>query len=232
MASAYDPPVSAEVLAALLSVVALLFGHCGCTTWTSVHTGYGMAPESKRSVGGVEVRRALGSKLHSAYGLVGARLDGSSEQFDGEIHLGLMRPTLLSNQFTFVPSLSVELVRVTKMEKQWFGGAFGPGLGGELVWWYRVAHIDYERGDLFGCMGGAIGSDCPRACIGKDVKRDGVGFRVASEYDMRLDSGYPSHNDWVLWFTVGLSHAETKSEQECCYYDYHSPTRDDCTRCQ
>lgn len=228
MALARDLLVSTDLLAAVLSVVVLFFDTSGCTTWTSVHAGYAMAPDSKRSVAGLEVRRALGSKIHSGYGLVGARLDGSSEQFDGEVHVGLMRPTLLSNQFTFVPSLTVELLRVTRMEKQWFGGALGPGLGGEFVWWYRVERHDYERGDMFGCMGGAVGSDCPRACIGQDATRHGVGFRVASEYDMRLDSGFPSHNDWVIWFMVGVSHAESKSERECCYYDYYGPTRDDC----
>lgn len=140
----------------------------------------------------------------------------------------MMRPTLLSSRFTFVPSLTVELLRLTRMEGQWFGGAFGPGLGGELVWWYQVARHDFERGGMFGCVGGAVGHDCPRACIGQDVTRYSVGFRVTSEYDMRLDSQYPNRNDWVLWLTVGLSYAKSAGERECCYFDLYPPTRRDC----
>src|SRR5262245_54522537 len=102
---------------------AALAGPCACTTWTSVHAGYGLAPSTHRSVGGVEVRRAKGGSIHSGYGLVGARLDGSTDQFDAEVHVGAMRPLRLSEKVTLAPSVTVELARVTNIGGRWLGGA-------------------------------------------------------------------------------------------------------------
>ena len=65
---------------------------CSCTTWTSIHAGYGLAPVASRSAAGVEVTRAIGSAIHSGYGLVGARLDGGPSQFNASAHVGAMRP--------------------------------------------------------------------------------------------------------------------------------------------
>ena len=155
-----------------------LLGACGCTTWTSVHGGYALAPKSDRSVTGLDVRRAVGSSLHSEYGLIGARVDGSAQQFDAEVHAGVMRPLRLAEKFTLAPSVTLELARVSKLRGRWYGGAFGPGVGAELLWWLAVERRTYEGGNLFGCMGGAQGVDCPRGCEVEDVLRHGLGFRV------------------------------------------------------
>jgi hypothetical protein len=202
----------------------------GCTTWTSLHGGYGLAPMTDRSVAGVEVRRAVGSSLHSGYGLFGMRLDGSEYQFDAEAHVGVMRPVRLADTLTFVPSATLELARVSKIEGSWYGGAFGPGLGAELLWWLRTARDTYEIGPLFGCMGGAVGYDCPSRCQIQDVTRSGIGFRVGADYDMRLDSSFPRMNDGVLWFTVGMTSAVSEREDECCYFAHERPPTVDCAR--
>ena len=62
------------------------------------------------------VRLALGSSLHSGYGLIGARVDSSSDQSDLEIHAGLMRLLSISERFAFVPSATLELARASKIE--------------------------------------------------------------------------------------------------------------------
>jgi hypothetical protein len=180
-------------------------------------------------VAGIEVRHAVGDSIHSGYGLVGARLDGSSDQFDAEAHVGVMRPVRLSEKVTFAPSITFELARVSNLAGNWYGGALGPGAGAELLWWLRTDRRTYERGTQFGCMGGAAGIDCPSGCQAEDVTRDGIGFRVAAEYDMRLDKSYPRMNDWVLWFTVGTTRATSTREKECCYYERKRPLRRDCT---
>ena len=140
-----------------------------------------------------------------------------------------MRPLRLSSPFSIVPSATLELARVSNVNGDWSGGALGPGLGTEIVWWLDIDRRTYERGTLFGCMGGAEGFDCPRGCQVEDVTRRGLGFRVAAEYDMRLTPSYPRMNDWVVWFTVGTTLAESAHERECCYFDRRLPTREDCT---
>jgi hypothetical protein len=202
----------------------------GCTTWTSLHGGYALATETGRSVAGVEVRRAIGSSLHSGCGLVGVRLDGSEHQLDAEAHVGAMRPVRLADNLTFVPSATVELARVSKIEESWYGGALGPGIGAELLGWLQADYQSYEVGPLFGCMGGAVGYDCPSRCQVQDVTRTGIGFRVGAEYDMRLDSSFPRTNDWVLWFTLGMTSAVTEREHECCTFAHERPPTGDCTR--
>lgn len=201
----------------------------GCTTWTSIHGGYGYTPRSDRSVAGLEVRRALGGELHSGYLLAGARVDGSDMQFDAEAHAGVMRPLRLSEPLTLVPSATVELARITNVRDNWYGGTLGPGLGAELVWWLHTERHVHQGGNLFGCMGGAVGVDCPRGCIVEDVTRHGLGFRVSAEYDLRMTSNYPRMNDWVVWFTVGAIRAASARERECCYFDHEAPLREDCT---
>jgi hypothetical protein len=193
-----------------------LAGPCGCSTWTSIHAGYGLAPSTDRSVAGLEVRRAIGSSIHSSYGLVGARVDGKSSQFDAEAHVGAMRPLPLSESVTLAPSVTVELARLSNIDGRWLGGALGPGLGTELIWWFATDRHDYESGSLLGCMGGVEGVDCPTRCHVQDVTRHGIGIRVAAEYDMRLDSSYPRMNDWLLWLTVGVTRVVSDRETECC----------------
>jgi hypothetical protein len=210
-------------------MLAAFIATAGCTTWTSVHGGYGFAPRSDRSVAGVEVRRAAGGDLHSGYLLAGARVDASDTQLDGEAHAGVMRPLRLSEPLTLVPSATVELARITNVRGNWYGGTLGPGLGAELVWWLQTERRVREDGDLFGCMGGAVGVDCPRGCTVEDVLRHGLGFRIAAEYDMRMTSDYPRMNDWVVWFTVGATRAASARERACCYFDHRAPLREDCT---
>jgi len=214
---------------AVRGVFAALLGLSGCTTWTSLHGAYGLAPESRRSVAGVEVRRAVGSSLHSGYGLVGARIDGSAQQFDAELHAGVMRPLRLSEKFTLAPSATLELARISHLGQRWYGGALGPALGAELLWWAHTQRRTYEAGAPFGCMGGAPGVDCPRRCQVEDVIRHGLGFRVAAEYDLRFSRNYPAMNDWVVWFSVGVTRAASERERECCYFDHEPPLRRDCT---
>jgi hypothetical protein len=181
-------------------------------------------------VAGVEVRRAVGTSLHSAYALVGARVDGGEHQFDAEAHVGVMRPIRLSEKVTFAPSLTLELARVSKLAGSWYGGALGPGVGAEFLWWLRTERRTYQAGAPFGCMGGAVGFDCPSGCQVQDVIRDGLGIRVAAEYDMRLNSSYPRMNDGILWFTVGMTRAVSSHEKECCYFERTPPLRRDCTQ--
>lgn len=209
-------------------VLSALLGACGCTTWTSLHAGYGLAPKTDASVAGLEVRRAIGSSLHSGYGLIGARVDGSANQFDAEAHVGVMRPMRLSESFALAPSVTLELLRVSNLAGDWYGGAFGPSVGTELLWWMRTDRHTYRSGAPFGCMGGAVGVDCPSGCQVEDVARYGLGFRVAAEYDMRLGSEYPRRNDWVLWFTVGVTKTASARENECCYFEREAPLRQDC----
>jgi len=213
--------------AARCALFTACLGACGCTTWTSLHGGYGFTPRSDRSVAALEVRRARGGKLHSGYWLAGARVDGSDTQFDAEAHVGVMRPLRLSAPLTFVPSATLELARVSNIDGDWSGGALGPGLGAELVWWLGTDRRVHEGGAL--CMGGAEGFDCPRGCIAEDVTRHGLGFRAAAEYDIRLTPSYPRMNDWVVWFTVSATLAESERERECCYFDRTWPRRGDCT---
>jgi hypothetical protein len=186
-----------------------------------VHGGYGVTPGDDRGVGGLEVRQALGGAIHSGYGLVGARFDGSDDQLDAELHFGAMRPLRLSEGLTWVPSATFELVRVSYVDSSWYGGAFGPGLGSELVFWFDTERRRFQDGGHFGCMGGALGHDCPW-CVGQDVTRRGLGFRVAAEYDLRFTSDYPRQNDWIVWLTVGFTRAISNRENECCYFE-HQP---------
>jgi hypothetical protein len=201
----------------------------GCTTWTSVHGGYGLAPKTDRSAAGLEVRRALGSSLHSGYGLVGMRLDGGEHQVDAEVHGGVMRPVRLADTLTFVPTATLELARVSRIDESWYGGAFGPGIGAELLWWLRADYQSYEVGPPFGCMGGAVGYDCPSRCQVEDVTRTGIGLRVAGEYDMRWSSSFPRMNDGVLWLTLGMTTAVSEREHECCYFAHERPRQGECT---
>jgi hypothetical protein len=201
----------------------------GCTTWTSLHGGYGLTPTGDRPVAGIEVRRAVGTSIHSGYGMVGARLDAGRHQFDAEAHVGVMRPVRLSEKVTFAPSVTLEVARIGSLAGSWYGGAFGPGVGAEFLWWLRTERRTYEAGTPLGCMGGAVGFDCPSGCQVQDVIRDGIGIRVAAEYDIRLDSSYPRMNDWVLWLTVGMTRAVSRREKECCYFERTPPLRRDCT---
>jgi hypothetical protein len=47
------------------------------------------------------------------------------------------------------------------------------------------------------------------------VSRQGLGARVAAEYDLYLDSRYPRHNEWVAWFTVGLTQVASTEAATC-----------------
>lgn len=209
-------------------MVVALHGTCSCTTWTSVNAGYGLADTPERSLVGLDVRRGLGGALHSGYVIVGARVDGNPHQFDAELHAGIMRPLRLSEKLTLAPAATFELVRVSNLRGSWYGGALGPGFGADLVWWTWTEHHDYTTGPSFGCMGGAIGYDCPRACRVRDVHRSGFSLRANAEYDMRLGSDYPRQNDWVIWITAGYTNAKSRRESECCYYDVGPVKLQDC----
>lgn len=177
------------------------------------------------------MRRALGSKLHSGYGLIGVRVDGSEHQFDFEGHAGAMRPFRLSEAWTLAPSATVEFVRVSRLAGRWDGGALGPGLGTELLWWFAHSSHTYDTGTMFGCMGGAEGIDCPRGCRVEDAVRTGLGLRASAEYDIRFGStGQRGLGDSILWLTLGITHAKSQREKQCCYFDRQPPLRKDCER--
>ncbi len=205
-----------------------LGGAWGCTTWTSLHGGIGVTQSRNRSLAGLEVRRGLGGPIHSTYGLAGARLDGNGEQFDAELHAGIMRPLRLSGRVSLVPSGTLELGRAGHVDGKWQGGAFGPGLGAELLWWALTRRFTHQSWEPLGCMGGAIGVDCPSGCTVQDVTRQGIGVRVAAEYDLRFGHDYPRQNDWTLWLTLGVTHTVSAREKECCYFYDHQPRRRDC----
>ena len=187
----------------------------GCTTWASVHAGYGQALTSARSVAGVEVREAAGLGLHSPQVLIGARMDGSKDQFDLEGHLGVMHPLRLSRAWTLSPSATVEFGRVSYVDGRWQGGALGPGLGAEVLWWFTQESRTYRASPFLGCMGGVVGVDCPYVCR-LDDERSGIGLRLSVERDIRFASaGHPGLGDSILWVTLGLTHARGNSEKTC-----------------
>jgi hypothetical protein len=197
------------------SICALSAALHGCTTWTSLHAGYGKALTSARSVAGVEVREAAGLGLHSAHVLVGARLDGSDEQFDLEGHLGVMHPLRLSDEWTLSPFATIEFARLSYIAGRWDGGAIGPGLGGELLWWFAQESRTYRASPELGCMGGVVGLDCPYVCR-LDDQRTGVGLRLSAEHDVRFGSaGHPGLGDSILWLTLGVTYARGNTEKMC-----------------
>ncbi len=206
-----------------IPALAVLLASTGCTSFTSMHGGYGVTPRSERSVAGLELRRAAGSKLDSAHVLFGARIDGGNERVDLEAHAGLMRPVHLAAPLTLVPSATLELARVTNDDGNWSGGALGPGLGTELIWWLETEVRPYQAPNLFGCMGGVVGADCPRGCFIEEITRTGVGLRGAAEYDMRLTPSFPAMNDLIVWLTVGVTLANSPREHERCYFDSDAP---------
>jgi hypothetical protein len=204
-----------------LTALVLAFGALSaCTTWTSVHAGYGKALASDRSLVGVELRRAIGLGFHSGYALAGLRVDSNDRQFDVEGHLGAMAPLRLAEAWTLTPSATIELGRASRIDRRWYGGALGPGLGAELSWWFLRQATPHSSGPMFGCMGGAIGMDCPRVCRFETSYRTGLGLRVAAEYDARFGAPGPhGAGDSIVWVTLGLTHAVTPRENECCSYD-------------
>jgi hypothetical protein len=212
-----------------LGASAGIIGCTGCTTWTSLHAGHGLSSNSGRSVSGLELRRALGGSIHSGYGVIGARVDSNSDQSDFEVHAGLMKPMRLSERITFVPSASLELARASKIDGEWYGGAFGPALAGEFLVWASVTRQSSRAGPSLGCMGGAPGVDCPSYCRAENVVRDGFGLRASFEHDLRFGSNYPDQNDWMLWLTLGFTRASSQRERECCFYTFgQPPTGDGC----
>jgi hypothetical protein len=193
----------------------------GCSTWTSVHAGYGRASDPELSVAGIEIEhaRTLGDEV--PYVLVGARVDGNDHTQELAAHVGLLARLPLGSTFTLAPLATVELGRVSRIDGGWYGGAGTPGVGVEFVGWLHSARRLRTWGNL-GCMGGVVGFDCPRSCQVDLMVRDGIGLRVAAEYDVRFGSG-AGHDlrHGALWISLGYTHAVTEDRAtECCHYDY------------
>jgi hypothetical protein len=201
-----------------LCLLMLGLSESACTSWTALRTGYGWVHRDDRALTALEVERSRGGDIHSAYGTIGARVASGPDQFDGSAHVGVMRPLRLSEKFSLVPSIHVELFRVSYLQGRWYGGAFGPAVAAELVWWWGVERHTRNRRPMFGCFGGVPGVDCPADCVSDDVRRLGFGVRASTEYNVRFAADYPHPNDWVSFLTIGFSQATTPRENECCYY--------------
>jgi hypothetical protein len=211
-----QPPARSLFLAFSVCAQAAL---SGCSSWTSLHAGYGRAVSSDRSVAGVEAEQAAGSGLHAPYVLIGARLDSNDRQFDAEGHVGIMHPLRLAEALTLTPSATLELARVSYIARRWDGGALGPGLGGELLWWYTRDSRSRRTTGSFGCMGGAPGVDCPYQCY-RDHDRTGIGLRISLERDVRFgSSAHPGLGDTMIWFMLGISHARGSEDEDCRLLD-------------
>jgi len=206
-------------------ILALLLSG-GCTTWTSVRAGYALPLSSDRPVVGVEASHGIGASINTPAEYASILVDGSEDTQDAAARVGVMAPLTLSGDFTLAPFAQAELLRLSHIDGNWYGGAFGPGAGAEIVWWSRTHAVTSDQGPKFGCFGGATGVDCPR-CRVTDVTRYGVSARASVEYDVRYGSG---PDDSILWIMLGFTRAESEGERSCCYYDYHSPTRADCLK--
>jgi len=205
-------------------ILAVAFVAAGCSTWTSVHAGYGHASAPGLSVAGVEVERAgmLGDGV--PYVLAGARADGNDHTQELAGRVGLLVPLALGSTFTLAPSATIELGRISRIDGGWYGGAGTPGVGVELVGWLSSARRLRTRGN-FGCMGGMVGWDCPRSCQVDLIVRDGIGVRVAAEYDVRFGSraGHDLRHG-AVWISLGYTRAVTEDRaSECCRYDSPAP---------
>ncbi|MCA9639427.1 MAG: hypothetical protein H6718_21660 [Polyangiaceae bacterium] len=198
----------------MLSALALL-GACGCTSWTTVHAGYAEVAGDRKPLYAVETRRVVGGKIDSTSAVGGFRVDGNGEQLDVELHAGVERALFLSERWMLIPSFTVDAVRVSRLESRWFVGTHSPALGLEWLYWFEVQRRRRSDTGVLGCMGGAIGYDCPR-CEVEDVNRRGFGLRIEGSYDLRYSDAFPKYNDWSLWALIGFSEAESTREKDSC----------------
>jgi hypothetical protein len=211
-------------------VTATLLCASGCTALTSVHGGYGVPTAGGRGAGGIEIRRTASLGLHEPGVLAGLRGEASERRQEGALQVGGVWPVRLAETVSLVPFATVELARATRIDGSWYGGAGGPGAGTELVWWWRVQRRHKnEPGAPFGCFGGYPGYDCPSVCVVEDVVRDGIGVRVAAEYDVRFGSRDGRHlHGGVVWLTAGVTRASSRREKECCHFTVGHPSGKDC----
>ncbi len=63
--------------------------------------------------------------------------------------------------YSWVPSATFELARISRMDSSWYGGAFGQGLGSELVWWFDSESRPFHDGGQFELHGGGTGRRLP-----------------------------------------------------------------------
>ncbi|MGE0327076.1 MAG: hypothetical protein AB7K71_02860 [Polyangiaceae bacterium] len=201
-----------------VAVAGLLSGIAcwGCTSWTTAHGGYAEVLGERKPLYAVETRRVYGGKIDSTSMVGGVRVDGNGEQLDVEMHGGVERPVFLSERWMLIPSFTVDAVRVSRLESQWFVGTHSPALGLEWLYWFEVERRRYTDSGVLGCMGGAAGYDCPRRCEVENVNRRGFGLRFEGSYDLRYSDDFPKYNDWSLWALFGFSEAESTREKDSC----------------
>jgi hypothetical protein len=149
-----------------------------CVTWTSFHAGAGTALDSKRTVVGVDVGSAMGTVPHGTTFLVAARAEGNPEYFAAEVRSGLMRPFSLTHSVTISPAATVDLARLSRVGGDWYGSALGPSIAVEVLWWRWYVEQKRQTPYALGCMGGAVGVDCPNTCTVVDVGEGGWAVRV------------------------------------------------------
>lgn len=193
-----------------------LIGAVGCTSWTTVHSGYAEVIGARKPLYAVEMRRAYGGQIDSDAMVGGFRVDGNGEQMDAELHAGWEHPIFLSGRWMLIPVLTVDLVRVSRLESSWFVGTHSPALGLEWLYWFEVERSRYTDSGVLGCLGGAIGFDCPRRCEVEDVNRRGFGLRIEGSYDLRYSEDFPKYNDWSVWALFGFSETESDRERDSC----------------
>ncbi|MCA9630390.1 MAG: hypothetical protein KC766_22120 [Myxococcales bacterium] len=188
----------------------------GCTSWTAVHAGYAEVIGERKPLYAVELRHAVSGSIDSSGFVGGARVDGNAQQFDAELHAGWQRPVFFSERWMLVPALTVDALRVSRLDGRWFVGTHSPALGLEWLYWFEVERHHYTDSGVLGCFGGAIGHDCPRRCEVEDVDRRGLGLRIEGSYDLRFSDDFPEHNDWSLWALVGFTEARSSRERDSC----------------
>ncbi len=201
--------------ASRIAACALASAVSACSSWTSLHVGYGRHLDNRSSEVAGEVTTALGgATIDSGFGLVGAQVSGASNRLVSDIHFGAMRPWSVLDELALTPLVAFELARVARIDGGWYGGSLAPRGGVDATLWVWNGRRRV-RTDI-GCMGGAEGVDCPR-CYAWRSSRDGVSVRVTGTGPVVL--GNERLEDWTLWFTVGATHAVSAREEEQCRYD-------------
>lgn len=188
----------------------------GCSTWTSVHGGYGHVFGAGHGEGSIGVSRAIGgTRIESPLGLTGVHARGGGDRFEGDIHVGVIRPVHLGRQVTLAPSVGVELATVMSVDGAWQGGALGFRSGVEVAWWLW-ADRELRRTDR-GCMGGVEGVDCAR-CIATRVTLDGLNVQAIAEGPPLVGPAAERLQGWGLWLMLGVTHAVSAQEGERCNF--------------
>ena len=208
-----------------IAALAAIGSAAACTSWTSVRAGHGFPLGSEPAVSGVELSHGRGTSIDGPTGYASVLLDGNDTSLEAAARAGAMLPVQLSGDLSLAPSLQAEMARASRIDGQWYGGALGPGAGVELLWWFLRDETVSEAPPSLGCFGGGVGVDCPSMCRRTDVTRQGLGVRLATEYDIRF-GGAPDAA--VFWVMVSFTHALSEAERSCCTYYRRPGHRDDC----